>query len=178
MNTTHELLFELKNYINEGLGRRLEEMFKDHVVEVETHLFTQQEEDKASLTINIAIGAKFYEISEAVGSNMEIYCAERELEDEECYKAYERAYKEELNEINENFAIPIKGKITVKLNEDSEAEIEVYPLKCDGDYCIAGLGINVYISEIPTNWLEQTKDNMINSITKFIDSIHDLYVSL
>jgi hypothetical protein len=173
-----ELLFELKNYINEKLGRRLEEMFKDHVVDIETHLSTQQEEDKASLTINIAIGAKFNDVSEALASNFEEYCARKELTDEECEKAYEEAYKEELNEINEQFAIPVKGKITMKLNKDSEAEIEVYPLECDGDYCIAGLGVNIYISQIPIDWLEQTKDSMIDSITKFIDSIYDLYATL
>jgi hypothetical protein len=177
MSTT-DTAFELKNYINENLGRRLEEVFKDHVIDIETQLFTQQEEDKASLSINIAIGAKFYDISEAVASGFELYCDERGLTDEECEKAFQQAYKEELNEINENFAIPVKGKITIKLNENSEAEIEAYPLECDGDYCIAGLGIHIYVSQIPINWLEQTKDSMIDSITRFIDSIYDLYATL
>jgi metal-sulfur cluster biosynthetic enzyme len=175
---TIELQDKLKGYISENIERRLQEIFKDQNVEVETQLFTQQEEDKASLSINIAIGTKFYDISEAVASNFEMYCDERGLTDEECEKAFQQAYKEELNEINEKFAIPVKGKITMKLNENSEAEIEVYPLECDGDYCIAGLGIHIYVSQIPINWLEQTKDSMIDSITRFIDSIYDLYTSL
>jgi hypothetical protein len=174
INTT----YELQDYISENLGRRLKEIFKDQTVETKAHLFTQQEEDKTSLSINISIGTKFYEISEAIAPNFEEYCTREELTDEECYKAYEEAYKEELEEINREHTIPVQGKITIKLSNDSEAEIEIYPLECNKDYCIAGLGINIYISQIPLDWLQQTKDNMIDSITKFIDSIYNLYVSL
>jgi hypothetical protein len=171
-------LYELQDYISEHLERKLEEMFKDQTVEAKAYLFTEQETNKTSLSINISIGMKFYEISEAVASGFEEYCAREELTEEECYEAYERAYKEELEEISKEHTIPVQGKITVKLSDDSEAEIEVYPLKCDGDYCIAGLGINIHIPQVPTDLLEQNKDTMIDAITKFIDSIYDLYTTL
>jgi hypothetical protein len=178
MTIAYELQDKLKGYISENLERRLQEIFKDQTVEVETSLFTPPHEDKADLTIFISIGTKFYEISEAVASNFEVYCTEKGLTDEECYEAYEKAYKEELEEINREHTIPVEGKITMKLNEDSETEIEVYPLKCDGDNCIAGLGINIYIYQLPLDLLDKNKDIIVDTIVKFVDSIYDLYTSL
>jgi hypothetical protein len=178
MNIPHELQDELQSYITEKLKKNLEEMFKDKTIEAKTYLFTEQEANKVSLSISIFIGTKFYEISEAVTEALASYCAKEELTDEECEKAYENAYKEELEEINKEHSIPIEGKIVMKLDDDSEAEIELYQLECDNDYCIAGLGVNIYVSQIPINWLEQTKDSMIDSITRFIESIYDLYATL
>jgi hypothetical protein len=176
--STIDTVFELKNYINENLGRRLEDLFKDHVVDIETSLFIPPHEDKADLTIFISIGTKFYEISEAVASNFEAYCTENELTDEECYEAYEKAYKEELEEINKEHTIPIEGKIVVRESNDSKTEIEVYPLKCDGDNCIVGLGINIYVYQIPLNLLDKNKDIIVDAIVKFVNSIYDLYATL
>jgi hypothetical protein len=176
--TSINTVYELQDYISENLERRLEELFKDQTVEAKAYLFTEQETNKTSLSINVSIGIKFYEISEAVGSNFEEYCIREGLTDEECYEAYEKAYEEELKEINREHTIPVQGKITIKLDDENKAEMEVYPLECDGDYCIAGLGIDIYVSQIPLDLLEQRKDTVIDTITKFIDSIYDLYVSL
>jgi hypothetical protein len=174
MNTPINTPYELQDYISENIRRKLEELFKDQTVEVKTYIFTNHK----SISISISIGTKFYEISETVASGFETYCSEEELTEEECEEAYKKAYKEELEEINKEHTIPIEGKITMKLDDDSEAEIQIYPLECDGDYCIAGLGMHIYVKIPSLDYLEQKKDTIINTTTKFIDSIYDLYTSL
>jgi hypothetical protein len=178
IDTAHELQDRLQSYISESLEKKLEELFKDQAIEVRTYLFVNQETNEADLSISIDIGTKFYEISEAVASGFEEYCAREELTDEECYEAYERAYKEELREINEEYAIPVQGKFAIKLSKDSGAEIELYPLECDGDYCLVGLGVNVNVSQAHVALLEQNKDVIVDSIVRFIESIYDLYATL
>jgi hypothetical protein len=178
MNIPYELLDEIQGYISKNLEAKLKELFEDQTVEVETSLFIPQHEDKADVTIVISIGTKFYEISEAIASNVEQYCARKELTDEECEKAYEEAYKEELEEINRDHTIAVEGRIMIEIDKDSKAEVEIYPLMCNGDYCIAGLGINIYTYQIPLDLLDKNKDVIIDTIVKFIDSIYDLYIYL
>jgi ribosome-associated translation inhibitor RaiA len=181
-NIPYELQDKLRGYITGKLKRKLEKMFKDETIKVETSLFIppheDQHEDKAELTILVSVGTKFFEISEALSSDFGIYCAEKELSDEECEKAYQEAYQEKLEEINREYVIQIEGKIEVRVSNDSKTEIEIYPLKCYGDYCIAGLGINIYIYQIPLDLLDKNKDIIIDTIVKFIESIYDLYESI
>jgi ribosome-associated translation inhibitor RaiA len=170
--------YEIQDYISMNLERKLEELFEDQTIETRTNLYIDQEKDRASLSIEINIGTKFYEISEVLASKFGEYCNEKGLTDEECEERFHKAYNEKLKRINEEYSIPVEGKITIKLNENSEAEIEVYPLECNGDYCITGLGVHIYTQKITIDFLEMRKDVLIEAITKFIDSIYDLYVSL
>jgi glutaredoxin len=93
--------------------------------------------------IHVIIGKKFMEISEAIAEGFSEYCEEENLTDEECEKAYEEAYLEELEKINEENMINVKGVIETPI-----LKIEFMPQECEGDYDWSGMYIVVVIKEL------------------------------
>jgi hypothetical protein len=100
--------------------------------------------------IRCKVGRKFMEISEVVaegfGEYCEEFCEEEGLSGEACDSACEeefyRLYEEELGKVNEESAIEVDARISSPL-----FDIEISPLYCDGDYCIAGAEVVVKFKE-------------------------------
>jgi hypothetical protein len=93
--------------------------------------------------IHIIIGKKFMEISESVAEGFSEYCEEENLTDEECEKAYEEAYLEELEKINSEHMININGTIDTPI-----FRIEFSPKECERDYDYSGMFIEITIKEL------------------------------
>jgi len=85
-------------------------------------------------------------VAEGFAQYCEEYCEEEGLEEEECDNACEeefyRLYEEELGKVNEESAIEVDARISSPL-----FDIEISPLYCDGDYCIAGAEVVVKFKE-------------------------------
>jgi hypothetical protein len=81
------------------------------------------------------IGRKYMEIVEGFSE----YCEEEGLDEDACEEEFMQAYEEELERINEESMIDVRAVISTAM-----FEIEVEPLPCDGDYCVAGAGVTVF----------------------------------
>jgi len=94
------------------------------------------------VTLDLGYGTRYYEISEAVASSVEQRCAEDNLSPEECEKLYEQAYRDELEELNNECVIRVNKKMEFP---ELGASVEAFPDECDGDYCFCGAGITLKI---------------------------------
>jgi len=79
----------------------------------------------------VTVGARFYDISDAVLATLESSGVDME-------EAFEDAYERMLEEINTDYTVYISGRIETK-----KFVIEFYPEECRGDDCIAGLTVEV-----------------------------------
>lgn len=93
--------------------------------------------------VNLGYGSKYMEISEDVASGLSEYCAEENLSDEECERLYKQAYRDKLEEINSECVIHVNKEVSYP---EKGVKAEIYPIRCDGDYCFCGAGITLRIS--------------------------------
>ena len=96
--------------------------------------------------INVEIGTKFLEISEAVASMVEnelnFYGDNNDTSEEEIEEYFEEQYTEFLEEINGEHTVYVNGKI-----ETQKYTITFEPLECEQDYCVAGLYVQVELKD-------------------------------
>jgi len=93
-------------------------------------------------TINVKIGTPYFEISEAVSSEIENAYNMNEdtkeeidnMSEEEIEKLYEERYNELLEEINQESCVYVNGKV-----ETQKYTVNFEPLECENDYCVSGL---------------------------------------
>jgi hypothetical protein len=138
----HVLLGEYVERVAQKVDRLLGEEFDDKHIHIRY--------DKVRAYIEIGVGDRFMEISEAVGSGVERYCVDENLSDEECMEFYEDAYARELESINEEHAVYVAGVITLPF-----ITIEFTPKEVVGDYDWAGLLIEVTFTDIaPWRYIE------------------------
>ena len=117
--------------------------------------------------LNLGYGTKYYEISEAVVSALEasdVMCETAE----ECEKIFERAYQDELAEINEECVIRINKKMEFP---ELGASVEVYPDECEGDYCFCGAGITIKIKLHSVNTVEDAVKRIVNTTRSVLNRI-------
>jgi len=142
----------------ELLREKLEREFEDKTVLCSNETLTRGE-----LCVACDIGVKFYEISTAATEGLEEVCEEDNLSEKECEELFEDTVKLRLEEINEEFVYYVKGRI-----ETDTVAIEVYPLECERDYCIAGARIYVILKmPIPPS----TQDFYATLITNVISAV-------
>jgi len=113
--------------------------------------------------VNISIGyvRKFLEISELVGSIvMESGC---NANTDECEKLFEKLYNEEIDRINEEYAINIDAKL--KFND---IVIEFYKLQCNSDYCDVGLVVDISIPLCDTDSIVQIVRQVLAIVLQII----------
>jgi hypothetical protein len=120
------------------------------------------------VTIDLGYGTKYYEISEVVASDVEQRCAEDKLSLEGCEKLYEQAYRDELEELNNECVIRVSKKM-----EFSElgASVEAFPAECDGDYCFCGAGITLKIKLHGINTIEDAVKKIVETTRHAIDRV-------
>ena len=100
--------------------------------------------------VNISIGfvKKILEISEYVGSIVkESGC---NANTDECEKLFEKLYNEEIDRINEEYAINVDAKLKI-----NDVVIEFYKLLCNSDYCDVGLAVDISIPLCDTDSIVQ-----------------------
>jgi hypothetical protein len=84
--------------------------------------------------IYVMIGADFGEISDAVGSRIYGLVQSGEISEENSYELFDEFFKEEIEQINEEYCVYNSGKI-----ETPKYIVIFTPLECLGDNCVAGL---------------------------------------
>jgi len=138
----HALLGEYVERVAQEVDKLLGEEFGDKHIHIRY--------DKVRAYIEIGVGDRFMEISEAVGYGVEQYCADEKLSDEECAEFYEDAYARELASVNEEYAVYAAGVFTLPY-----ATVEVSPKEVVGDYDWAGLIVEVDFTDIaPWRYIE------------------------
>ena len=165
---TQQITIEKINEIGYKLADKIERQLEN--VSVEYHEFLGH--------LLLYVGVKFMEISEAVSESLqytfepdsEFSEEENEEVDEEIEKLneeqlealfYER-YEEELEEINNQYAVYVNANIqTEKYN------IEIEPLECEGDFCLTGLVAEIEIKK-------ELTDIDIDNIASLIAAIYQL----
>ena len=120
------------------------------------------------VTVNLGYVTDYYEISEAVASGVELRCAEDDLSPEECEELYEQAYKDELEELNNECVIRLSKKMEFP---DLGASVEIYPAECDGDYCSCGAGISIKIKMHGVNTVEDAVKRIVDTTRAVLDRI-------
>jgi hypothetical protein len=101
-------------------------------------------------TINVEIGTPYFEISEAVSSEIENAYNMNEdtkeeidnMSEEEIEKLYEERYNELLEEINQESCVYVNGKV-----ETQKYTVNFEPLECENDYCVSGLDIEIELKD-------------------------------
>jgi len=119
------------------------------------------------VSIDIDYGVKYLNISEAVLNDLEASDVECETE-EECEKVFEEAYRDELERINEEYAIRVNKKMEFP---DLGASAEIYPLECEGDYCTVGAGISIKIKMHGVNTVEDAVKRIVDTTVAVLDRI-------
>jgi len=161
---TQQITIEKINEIGCKLADKIERQLEN--VSVEYHEFLGH--------LLLYVGVKFMEISEAVSESLqydlESSGEENEEEDEEIKKLneeqlealfYER-YEEELEDINNQYAVYVNANI-----DTPKYTIQVEPLECEADYCLTGL-----IAEIEIK--KELTDIDIDNIASLIAAIYQL----
>jgi hypothetical protein len=138
----HALLGEYVERVAQKVDKLLGEEFDDKHIHIRY--------DKVRAHIEVGVGYRFMEISEAVGYGVEYRCEEENLSEEECMEFYEDAYARELEAINEEYAVYAAGVFTLPY-----ATVEVSPKEVTGDYDWAGLLVEVDFTDIaPWRYIE------------------------
>ena len=138
----HELLGEYVERVAKKVDELLGEEFGDKHIHIRY--------DKVRAYIEIGVGDRFMEISEAVGYGVEQYCVDENLSDEECMEFYEDAYARELESVNEEYAVYAAGVFTLPY-----ATVEISPKEVTGDYDWAGLIVEVdFTDTAPWRYIE------------------------
>jgi len=88
--------------------------------------------------IDIEVGTRIHEMGEYVSEKTNEYCEEEEISEEECEKIFEESYKMELEELNEEFVIRVRGKIDFPL-----FRVIIEPKELEGDNSIVGMRLVV-----------------------------------
>jgi hypothetical protein len=137
----YELREKALEALDEFVDRELNPRFAGgrYIVKPFDVMFSPELEE---VTIDFGYVTRYYEISEAVASGVEQRCAEDNLSPEECEKLYEQAYRDELEELNNECVIRVNKKMEFP---ELGASVEAFPDECDGDYCFCGAGITLKI---------------------------------
>ena len=123
--------------------------------------------DSKEVTLDMGYGVKYYEISEAVVSALEasdVMCETAE----ECEKIFEKAYRDRLQEINEECVIRVNKKMEFP---ELGASVEVSPDECEGDYCFCGAGITLKIKLHSINTIEDAVKKIVETTRHVMNRI-------
>jgi len=130
-NKEHEYFNTFIEEYKNKLEEELKELLKNFDIEV-----------KGTVTVNdvyVYVGTRFYEISDTVAENFE--CEEED--EEKCEEEFWEVYKVELENLNEEHAIEIEGKINLGF-----AVIEIQPKYVESDYDIAGAFFAIHFAPL------------------------------
>lgn len=118
----------------EDIAEKLEELVKDYIetefYEIRAKAYMYKSGYYYNYSVEIWIYRKYYEISEV--------CMDVESEEE-----FNECYEEHIKEINEEATIELELKYI-----SQHVKIETHPLRCDGDYCKAGLYIEIGLESV------------------------------
>ena len=92
--------------------------------------------------IYVMIGMDFGEISDSVTSRIYELVKSGEISEENSYELFDEFFKEEIEQINEEYCVYNSGKI-----ETPKYVITFSPLECLGDNCVAGLEAEIEIKD-------------------------------
>jgi len=92
--------------------------------------------------IYVDIGTPFSEISDSVSSRIYDLVESGEISEEDSYELFDTFFKEEIEQINEEYCVYNSGKI-----ETPKYVVEFSPLECLGDDCVSGLDIEIELKD-------------------------------
>jgi len=168
-----ELEFLIEAHDNEH--KDFEEYLRCVADKLEEKLSKELEELHVNVTystwgmeLRVEVGTKFMEISEAVAEGFDEYCEEEGLDENQCAEAFEEAYLEELERLNEEYAKYVAGILTL-----SWCTIEVEPREVSGDYDIAGLRVYVHFTTAAP-WAHVSEEEFVELIAAFVAALFRL----
>jgi hypothetical protein len=113
--------------------------------------------------IEIQIGKLFAEISDSVSEIVDEYVKKDIIDEDGAEELFDEIFEEELYWINEECTVNISGKI-----ETEKYIVYFRPSKCGGDYCIAGL-------EVEIEFRDKVTDIDIGKIAQLIITVFRLF---
>jgi len=96
--------------------------------------------------IYVDIGTVFGEISDSVSSRIYDLVQSGEISEENSYELFDEFFKEEIEQINEEYCVYNSGKI-----ETPKYIVTFNPLECLGDNCVAGLDVEIEFKDKVTD---------------------------
>jgi len=135
-----------------------------------------KDNETATVRIDVEYVTHFYEISEDVSEIVSELSGE--LSDEELERMYYDLYAEKLEEINNDYAIPLELHAELDLSSyyigGGKLKILTSPVFCEEDYCDAGLWVLLKLEDIPieilmkaTNDIKYTIKSTITRVAEF-----------
>ena len=156
----HEYFIEYLERVADKLCDELERALEGVYVAIHRYEFR--------MALEVEVGTKFMEISEALGHRFGEYCEEEGLSEDECAEAFEEAYKEEIERLNEEYAKYVAGVLTLPWGA-----IEVEPREVSGDYDVAGLRVYVHFSTAAP-WAHVSEEEFVELIAAFVAALYRL----
>ena len=156
----HKLLGEYVERVVDKLYDELERMLEGVYVAIHRYEFR--------MALEVEVGVKFMEISEVLGYRFGEYCEEEGLSEDECAEAFEEAYKEEIERLNEEYAKYVAGVLTLPWGA-----IEVEPREVGSDYDVAGLRVYVHFTTA-SPWAHVSEEEFVELIAAFVAALFRL----